>query len=197
MAIHIRYVYHGSLMTYSHVPMAMLMVFVSMLILLSVIARLTGWVVSSGEWHVILAMGIVGATLPCFGLTGYLLGYLSAPSYFATPENAWVRWLLPLVPSWLVPSNQSNAVSWFYEGLPTGATIPWDSWILPLLWWFTMIAAAFVTMACVATILRKQWVENERLVFPAMAPLMDMVDQPGNGKRRHVCRNPGTPPSFP
>lgn len=183
VAIHIRYVYHGSLMTYSHVPMAMLMVFVSMLILSSVISRLTGWVISAGEWHVILVMGIIGAMLPCFGLTGLLMGYLSAPIYFATPENAWSRWLHPLIPNWLVPSNESNAIAWFYEGLPTGASMPWEVWVLPLFWWFTMIAAAFVTMACVATILRKQWVENERLVFPAMAPLMEMAGGPGTGER--------------
>jgi hypothetical protein len=182
VAIHIRYVYHGSLMTYSHVPMAMLMVFVSMLILMGALARLTGWTITSGEWHVVLAMGIVGAALPCFGLTGYLLGYLSAPIYFATPENVWIRWLHPLVPGWLVPSNEGNAVGWFYEGLPTGGVVPWDVWVMPLFWWFTMIAAAFVTMACVATILRKQWVENERLVFPAMAPLMEMAGRPGDGQ---------------
>ena len=61
--------------------------------------------------------------------------------------------------------------------------MPWDAWILPLLWWMTMIAAAFVVLACVAFIFRKQWVQNERLVFPAMAPLIDMAAGPGSGKR--------------
>ena len=180
VAIYIRYIYHGSLMTYSHVPMAMLICFILMMAGLSILAKLTTFQIQSTEWHVILAMGLIGATLPCFGHTGYLIGFISAPSYFATPENAWDRWLLPYVPNWLVPSNEGNAVAWFFEGLPQGGEIPWGVWALPMFWWFTMVVAAFVTLACTASILRRQWVDNERLVFPAMQPLMDMAGQPGD-----------------
>ncbi|MBT5833148.1 MAG: hypothetical protein HOH77_23410, partial [Candidatus Latescibacteria bacterium] len=84
LAIYVRYVFHGSLMTYSHIPMAMLMVLMLMLLSLAVVARATGWTLSTGEWHAILAMGVVGAALPCFGHVGYLIGYISAPYYFAT-----------------------------------------------------------------------------------------------------------------
>ena len=183
LAIYIRYVYHGSLMTYSHIPMAMLIVFVLMLIGGAVVSRVTGVVVSQVEWHTVLAMGIVGAAVPGFGLSGYLIGYLATPFYFATPENQWAKHLHPYTPDWLVPSNEGKAVSWFFEGLPRGAEIPWDAWTLPLLWWGTMILAAFVVFACVAAIFRKQWVQNERLVFPAMAPLIDLASAPGTGKR--------------
>jgi hypothetical protein len=182
LAIFVRYVLHAPLMTYSHIPMAMLIVFMILMIGLAIIARVTGWALSPGEWHAILAMGLVGAALPCFGLTGYLIGYITAPYYFATEENQWAEHLHPLLPNWLLPSHEGNAVAWFYEGLPSGATIPWDVWILPLFWWTTVVAAAFLMLACVATILRKQWVQNERLVFPAMVPLIDIVSEPGDGE---------------
>lgn len=184
LAIYVRYVFHGALMTYSHVPMAMLIVLMLMMFGLAIIAKMTGWVLSKGEWHAILAMGIVGAALPGFGLTGYLLGYITAPYYFATEENEWAEHLYPHLPNWLLPSNEGNAVAWYYEGLPSGAEIPWGVWLLPLFWWTTVVAAAFVMLACVAVIFRKQWVQNERLVFPAMAPLIDMASAPGDGKRR-------------
>ena len=161
-------------MTYSHIPMAMLMVLMILMFGLAAVAKMTGWVLSKGEWHAILAMGIVGAALPCFGLTGYLIGYITAPYYFATEENAWAKHLYPHLPNWLLPSNEGDAVAWFYEGLPRGAKIPWGVWVLPLFWWTTIVAAAFVMLACVAVVFRKQWVQNERLVFPAMAPLIDM-----------------------
>ena len=45
------------------------------------------------------------------------------------------------------------------------------------------LLAAFAVMACVAAIFRKQWVENERLVFPAMAPLMDVASGPATPGR--------------
>jgi len=43
--------------------------------------------------------------------------------------------------------------------------------------------AAFVFLGCIAVILRKQWVQHERLMFPALNPLIDMVSAPGNGTR--------------
>ena len=183
LAIYIRYVFHASLMTYSHIPMAMLIVFTLMMMGGSVLSRYTGIVLSSSEWHTILAMGIVGAALPCFGFTGYLIGYMSTPYYFATQDNQWDKYLHPYIPEWLVPTDEGKAVSWFYEGIPRGVDVPWDAWILPLLWWGTMVVAAFVVLACVAVIFRKQWVQNERLVFPAMAPLIDMASGPGTGER--------------
>lgn len=183
LAIYVRYVLHASLMSYSHIPMAMLIVFVLMMVGGAVVSRLTGVVLSSSEWHTILAMGLVGAAIPVYGLSGYLIGYMAAPFYFATPENEWDKYLHPYIPDWLVPSNEGRAVSWFYEGLPQGAEVPWGAWLLPLFWWVTMIAAAFVALACVAVIFRKQWVHNERLVFPAMAPLIDMASRPGSGRR--------------
>lgn len=182
LAIYVRYVYHASLMTYSHVPMAMLIVFTLMVMLGSLLSRATGIVLSAGEWHTILAMGIVGAAIPVFGLSGYLIGYMATPYYFATQENAWDKYIHPYTPDWLVPTDEGKVVSWFYEGAPKGAAVPWDAWVLPLIWWTTAIVAAFVMLACVAVILRKQWVQNERLVFPAMAPLIDMASDAGDGK---------------
>ena len=79
VATYVRYYYHGSRMTLSHVPMAMLMVFVVMILGLAVIARYTRFVLSSGEWHTILAMGIVGATLPASSSVGFLIGRIAAP----------------------------------------------------------------------------------------------------------------------
>ncbi len=183
LAIYISYVFHGSLMTYSHIPMAMLMVMVLLMIALAVGGRLMGYLLSVGEWHTILSMGLVGAALPGFGLVGYLIGYISAPYYFATEENAWETYLHPHLPNWLVPSNAGNAIAWYYEGLPRGANLPWDVWVLPMFWWMTVVAAAFVMLSCVAAIFRKQWVQHERLIFPAMAPLMDMVSEPGDGQK--------------
>lgn len=181
LAIHLRYVVHGSLMTYSHVPMAMLIVYVLMIVIGALIARFSPWKLSSPEWHAILAMGVVGAAVPGFGLSGYLLGYIATPHYFATEVNEWNTYLHPYINPWLIPSDENKAVTWFFEGAPNGAQIPWDAWLLPLLWWTTFIVAAFVVLACVAVVFRKQWVQNERLAFPAMAPLIHMAEAPGSG----------------
>ena len=184
-AIYLRYVYHGSLMTYSHIPMAMLIVFTLLIFATAVAGRLTGFVLSPSEWHTILAMGVVGATVPGYGVTGHLIGLMAAPYYYQLPYRTTIPWEVhvhPYLPDWLFPTNEGSTISWFYEGLPPGAEIPWGAWMLPLLWWTTMIAALFVALACVASIFRKQWVRNERLAFPAMAPLIHMASHPGSGR---------------
>lgn len=183
LAVYVRFYYHGSRMVLSHVPMAMLIAFITMLIVLAVVGRLARFSLLPGEWHTILAMGLVGATLPAWSSTGYLIGYISAPYFYATADNNWAELLHPHLPDFLIPSNAGHGIAWFFEGRPKGAPIPWGVWVLPLFWWFMAFTAAFVVLACVAVIFRKQWVQNERLAFPAMAPLINMMSAPGGGKR--------------
>ena len=80
-----RYVVHGSLMTYSHVPMAMLIVF-TLMIMASAhsIARFFPVEAVIGRngtpfWP----WASSARAVPGFGLSGYLLGYIATPYYFA------------------------------------------------------------------------------------------------------------------
>ncbi|MDE2723327.1 MAG: hypothetical protein OXI59_08125, partial [Gemmatimonadota bacterium] len=114
--------------------MAMLIVFITMLIALAVMGRLARFSLQSGEWHTILSMGLVGATMPIWGSTGFLIGYISAPYFYATEDNNWAELLHPHLPDFLIPTNDGNGIAWFFEGRPEGAAIPWDIWVLPLFW---------------------------------------------------------------
>ena len=105
-AIYLRYVYHGSLMTYSHIPMAMLIVFTLLIFATAVAGRLTGFVLSPSEWHTILAMGVVGATVPGYGVTGHLIGLMAAPYYYQLPYRTTIPWEVhvhPYLPGLALP----------------------------------------------------------------------------------------------
>lgn len=179
---YVRYYLHASRMAISHVPMGMLMPFMVMLFGFAIVGKKTRFLLRTEEWHVILAMALAGAMIPVSGVTGYMIGYIAAPYFKATDENGWEQYLHPHMPEWLVPQNENDAISWFYQGMPKGADIPWDVWTVPLFWWFLVVMAGFTLMSCVAVVFRKQWAENERLVFPVVAPLVEMVSQPGDGK---------------
>ena len=183
LAIYVKYLLpRGPMMAYSHVPMVVLIGFVLMLLAGAVVARGTRRALSPSEWHTILAMGMVGAAVLFYGYSGYLISYMGAPHYFATGENEWANYLHPYIAEWLFPENEEKAVTWFWEGLPRGAQLPWGKWILPLFWWGGLTVAAFVLYACVTTIFRKQWIHYEKVAFPAMAPLVEMASNPGDGK---------------
>jgi hypothetical protein len=45
--------------------------------------------------------------------------------------------------------------------------VPWEVWLLPLLYWLLFALALFLVMVCMMVILRRQWVENEKLLREA------------------------------
>ena len=161
------YVIHASRMQLSFFPLALFAAFLLLVIVNGCIRRLRpNSALQSSELLAILAMGFVGAVVPTSGITGFLLGILSGVYYFATPENQWANYLHPNMPGWAVPSNENHAMTWFYEGLPEGQQAPYHAWIAPLISWIFFLFALCTLLFCISVILRRQWVRNERLVFP-------------------------------
>ena len=170
---YVEYVVHASRLTLSHFPMGTLIVFLGVVIGLNAFLRPR---LSPPELLVILAMGLAAGTIPSVGLTGYFLGVLASPYYFASPENQWADYFHPHIPSWMAPRNQDGAIERLFEGLPDGASIPWGAWAPSLFWWGSLIAAFVGVSVCLAVILRRQWAEYERLVYPLLRPALEMAD---------------------
>ena len=129
---------------------------------------------SPAELLAVVAIGIVGSVVPGSGITGFFLGIITSPFYFATPENQWAEFYHPHLSTWMVPTDR-EALRMFYEGLPAGAQAPWTVWLVPLVWWGSLIAAILVGTACVMVILRKQWVEHEKLVYPLVSIPLELA----------------------
>jgi hypothetical protein len=47
-----------------------------------------------------------------------------------------------------------------------GGEIPYEAWVEPLFWWGVFLLALYVTMVSVVVIVRRQWMERERLAYP-------------------------------
>jgi hypothetical protein len=176
---YVEYIAHASRMTLSHFPMGTLMVYLALVLILNPACRWLGrrFALSPTELLVTLACGFVGGAIPSVGLTGYLLGAIAAPYYFATPENQWATFFHPYIPEWLAPRNVNNTLDHLFEGLPAGGNIPWSVWFSPILCWMALVTALFVASLCLAVVLRKQWVENERLTYPLLRPVLDLTTQ--------------------
>ena len=161
------YVVHASRMQLSHLPLALLAAFILIAVANGIVRRVApSHVFTQAELLTLLAMGFVGAAIPTSGITGFLMGIVASVYYFATPENQWATYLHPYLPTWAVPSNDHQAMTWFFEGLPSGQHIPYDAWLMPLMWWLLFLLALGTLCFCALVILRKQWVQNERLVYP-------------------------------
>ena len=158
---------------YAHLSVAFLVPFV-FLLLFDLLAKRCGTGLSSSELLTICCIGTVAANSQGEWLSGYFLGIIASPTYFATPENRWEELLLAYLPPWSIVSDL-EATTGFYEGLPDGRSIPWRVWVAPLCWWGSFFAALLVANVCAMVILRKQWMENERLAFPIATALLQMT----------------------
>jgi len=93
---------------------------------------------------------------------------IAAPFYLDTAENGWRELLHEHIPSWIALRNEDGAAKLFFEGLAPTEPVPWGAWVVPMFWWTTLICAIGWLTLCIMVILRKQWVENERLEYPLM-----------------------------
>lgn len=169
------WVMRSSALTSGYLPLGVIFPFFMLVLLNGVLIRIAPRVaLVRDELILILIMALVGASIPTWGVTGYLLSVTAAPFYYATAENRWAELLHPHIPPWLVPTDLV-ALNGFFNGLPEGEPIPWGVWIEPLFWWLGLIAAIFAASYALMVMVRKQWVERERLSYPLAQVPLDML----------------------
>ena len=128
-------------------------------------------ILNPAELIVIYAMSLVGVMVSTRGIIEKLIPPLAYLPYFATRENRLAETVGQYMPAWAMPfspanavGNASPAISGFWEG--NGGVIPWATWIGPLVAWGALWACVVWCFLCLATLLRKQWMDNEQLRFP-------------------------------
>ena len=168
----------ASRMNKSYLPMGLFFVYIVLVLVNLAFDRARSkWALSQPELQVVLSMGLVGAFFPFFGLASFLPTVIAAPFYLDTSENGWRELLHDHIPSWIVLHNEDGAATLFYEGVAPHQAIPWGAWVVPTFWWGTLILAIGWLTLCLMVILRKQWVENERLEYPLMTVSMKLAGQ--------------------
>ncbi|MCX8053520.1 MAG: hypothetical protein N3B12_06900 [Armatimonadetes bacterium] len=126
---------------------------------------------SSVELLMIYMMMVVACMVSSRGIMEKVIPVLVTSNYYANPANQWTELFSPHIKKWMVafdpagPSLQPVARS-FFEGLRPGESIPWKEWALPLACWGALVLLVIFAFLCIATIFRKQWVDNEKLSFP-------------------------------
>jgi len=145
------------------------------------------WGLGEGELAMVFVMAAVAITVPTHGLVGYLLSFISAPRYLASPENRWAETFFAYLPRWAVV-DAGPALRWFYEGLPRGEGVPWGAWVLPLGWWLAFIVAGLFACVCLVSLLRRQWMDHERLAYPLAGMTLEML-RGGEGRVPRFARS--------
>ena len=173
-------VIHGSRIGLSScTPAAFILFFVVMLTVQVVLTLLKrNWHLRPGELVVIFSMMAVATHIPNRGVSGRLVVGVTGSSFYATPENNWTEHVDLIRPDWLA-LDDSRAVRDLYHGGDVDR-IPWHLWLPVLSRWFVLIVAYHLMLLSALVILRRQWVENERLAFPMAQVPLAMVQDNGS-----------------
>jgi len=141
------------------------------------------WVFSQAEIVVIWCLLAAGLTIPSFGVLRYMLPMMVSPFYYAASGSEWDKAFYEHIPDWLVPSKdpQSPIVTMFFEGT-YGEAVPWGAWVVPFFGWGIMLMGVFLVMFCMTAIIRKQWVQYERLSFPIARIPLEISTPPESGR---------------
>jgi len=150
-----------------HFPIVAAFLLMVLVLGVNVFAKLTRFFppLRASELITIWCMMIVVASLPTLGLAAYMLPTLVGLTYYATPENEWTELFHHYLPEWLIPRG-NEVVQNFFESTTRGADVPWLAWMPSLLFWTCFTFVLWGTMVCLSTILRRQWVEQEKFAFP-------------------------------
>lgn len=135
------------------------------------------------ELLTVYCMMLFASMVSSRGLLEKVIPLLVTPAYFANESNGWVKLYFPHIRRWMVPFDPSQTAAnspqlvakRFFEGMSAGDSIPWHQWIGPLAMWGLLALMMFGAYLCLAAIIRKQWVDNEKLTFPLAQLPLEMV----------------------
>lgn len=134
---------------------------------------------TSPEMLVVYTMCAVGSSLAGHDFIPSLLMCIGHPWRFETPENNWAHTFIPYLPKWLTVSD-SRVLKGFYEGHSSFYTDgTWQAWVGPVINWLAFVVVLMFVMMCINVLVRKQWIERERLTFPIVQLPLAMTEPAG------------------
>ena len=156
---------------------------------LPVVWRGGSFALNRAELVLVYVMLLVVSALCTMGMTQQLLPAITGVLYFASAENKWPSTLFPLFPKRGLVVDDGRGNEGFYEGGALDA-IPYGAWLEPLCWWAIFLLALYMVMVATAVILRRQWMERERLAYPLTQVGVAMVQgESGGGLFNDLLKN--------
>ncbi|MGH7213921.1 MAG: DUF6785 family protein [Tepidisphaeraceae bacterium] len=188
------YALNNTFLVGNNLPLGVVML--AFLFVLFVNAPLNRWApehaLSAGELTIALSMTLVSCALPSSGLMRYFPPSLVGPLYHAQSRPEFLALAEAMnLPDWIFPRFEGDRPSqWMSDPVvvdymrrsPRDAGVPWRAWIQPALTWGIFLFALYGALVCMCAIVRRQWMENERLPFPLAQIPLALVEEPRRGR---------------
>ncbi len=137
------------------------------------------WVLSQGQLLTVYLMLAVSGVMVGFGVLQQLIAWIIFPVGRARPESQWYPLFLSHLPFWSVLTDEESLQALFRGESTFFARRHLRSWAPVALSWSGFYLAFFATMMSLNTILRRRWIEEERLSFPLVQVPLAVVEPTG------------------
>jgi len=159
--------------------------FANVVLLLTVLAALNAavrrarvrWALSPAELLTVYVMLCLGSALASVDFLDVLVPMMGHPIRFATPSNQWDRLFVRHIPPAFIVTDAEALAGW-YEGNATlydAAVIA--AWLRPVLLWTGFIFVLLFAMLCLSVLVRRRWIDHERLTFPVLYLPLALTDE--------------------
>ncbi len=117
------------------------------------------------------------ATAICsYGMVPILLPVITYAFWGATLENEWRELFHRYIPQWLVVDDHSVLKGYYRGEASLYTTSNLAAWVPPLLWWSLFIFVLIFVMLCINVIVRRQWIQQEKLSYPIAEIPLNLVN---------------------
>jgi len=118
------------------------------------------------ELLLIYAMLSVASGICGLDMMQVLITFVGGVKWMATPENEWKELFFRYIPDWLVVSDPLT-LQGYHEGESTFYLHRHIThWLTPVLVWSGFVSVLAFVMLCLTAIVRRQWIETEKLSYP-------------------------------
>ena len=118
------------------------------------------------ELLLIYAMLSVASGICGLDMMQVLITFVGGVKWMATPENEWKELFFRYIPDWLVVSDPLT-LQGYHEGESTFyLSRHIIHWLTPVLVWSGFVSVLAFVMLCLTVVVRKQWIETEKLSYP-------------------------------
>ena len=133
------------------------------------------WAFSIGEMLIVYIMLAISCTVATHDFGINLMTTLGWGAWFGTPENKYAELILPYVPKWAIVSDTVSLKGFMDGGTSIYRANMIGPWLVPLAVWIGFMLVLFGVMLCLNVMIRRAWIEETKLSFPAVRLPMAMV----------------------
>lgn len=130
---------------------------------------------SSHDLLIIYTMLSIASGISGLDMMQDVVSNLGHAFWYATPENDWEQLFWRYLPKHLIVDNLKALRGYYEESSNLLIPLHFRAWFVPCLMWTGFISLLVLMMTCLNVVLRKQWIEHEKLSYPIIQLPLEMI----------------------